>query len=137
MVRFSVNSVCDYCGIKRGDLSTSGFKEHYKSHLGLDFKCDAINCKKSFPTKKRLYSHRKNVHDPNLCCELCKDLFTNKQSLNRHRKNIYLKEVMAYLCETCDKQFTVKANFERHVKSCWNVCPPEESLNMNASQKNI
>ena len=74
MVRFSVNSVCDYCGMKRGELSASGFKEHYKSHLGLEFKCDAINCKKSFPTKKRLYSHRKNVHDPQLCCELCKDV---------------------------------------------------------------
>ena len=68
--------------------SQRSFKEHYKSHLGLEFKCDAINCKKSFPTKKRLYSHRKNVHDPQVCCELCKDLFTNKQSLNRHRKNV-------------------------------------------------
>ena len=38
---------------------------------------------------------------------------------NPTRENFFWsfrQAVMAYLCETCDKQFTVKANFDRHVK---------------------
>ena len=52
MTRFTINSVCEHCVLKRDDFKNAQlFKEHYKNHQGENF--DSKICGKFFATNRK------------------------------------------------------------------------------------
>ncbi|OXA38878.1 PR domain zinc finger protein 5 [Folsomia candida] len=83
--------------------------------------CTCQNCKKSFPSERRLNIHLKRMHPstPRLrtfMCDICpKDFFT-RYDLSLHKKHTH-SALKPFKCTECDKSFKSKLGWKVHISS--------------------
>jgi hypothetical protein len=102
--------------------------------------CKCNVCDKTFPSRFKLYNHRRTEHvAPGVCnvcgmivrsdnlkrhvqlhleapveCKHCGKVFKNSESLRGH---LLIHRGVIFTCEVCGKTFKVKAEYKRHLKS--------------------
>lgn len=123
---------CNIC-----NKTFSGEKElkvHKTIHLGpKPFKCDI--CHIGVSRRSHLRRHKLNVHggiDSNGCDDLIlgdsslsgkldlnheSEASTSRQNILKNIKDEPMEEGMSYSCNICDKTFTLKFSFDRHMKT--------------------
>ena len=83
------------------------------------FKLICYICMKQCDSKYRLKDHM-NIHDSKenpYFCRTCEKGFTSKFSYNRHILENHEDKVEEYNCSKCEAKFTLERNLERHMQA--------------------
>ena len=72
-------------------------------------------CGESFPSKRDLTDHIKNIHPKKYSCKMCVQSFSESWSLELHSKSH--EEIVPFKCGICDQEFYVKWRLKKHVLS--------------------
>ena len=118
--RETVQHCCEFCDKTFGKRYL--LTKHMKVHASLNFECCMPLCGKSFKTKEGLSRHVASRHCPNpkaTVCSACNKSFTQKSSYYRHLKEVHAS-INNYTCPNCDKEFNRRDHQRRHYKSCVN-----------------
>ncbi|EFA02218.1 zinc finger protein 69 homolog B [Tribolium castaneum] len=128
-------SVCSF-----DELNPNNVKETVKGAIAVMKMCKCNVCDKTFPSRFKLYNHKRTEHvAPGVCnvcgmivrsdnlkrhvqlhletpveCKHCGKVFKNSESLRGH---MLIHRGIIYTCEICEKTFKVKAEYKRHLKT--------------------
>ncbi|KAH3836355.1 zinc finger protein 624-like [Dreissena polymorpha] len=118
------NRTCEICG--KVYMFPKTLQAHMKTH-GEDYvkkvyKCDQIDCSRSFTSKYNLDAHQKSEHfgsRETFLCQLCGKKFTTKNTMLQHM-NIHLG-LRPFSCKSCGKSFTHESVLRDHQLSHTNT----------------
>ncbi|XP_058976053.1 zinc finger and BTB domain-containing protein 17 isoform X18 [Musca domestica] len=113
---------CEKCS--KTFSSKASFEHHMVAkHVPREeFKFECPECKKKYPTSKRLSSHL-NVHNPenHAICDQCGKTFQNKHRLKYHIRFDHFNEMrpkkIPEQCSYCDKWYSSKCSLYEHIKN--------------------
>ena len=82
------------------------------------YKCEFLNCDRTFPVLRYLKAHEKNLHTQKRdhACTKCPKKFITKTKLSKHINQIHT-EVGDNHCPECKKNFRDKALLEEHLNA--------------------
>uniref|UniRef100_UPI003B75B51F C2H2-type zinc finger protein n=1 Tax=Candidatus Sororendozoicomonas aggregata TaxID=3073239 RepID=UPI003B75B51F len=113
--------ICKIC--KQVCVSPSVLNRHMVTHSGVkSFQCEL--CYKYFSTKESCKVHKKTIHSDakNFQCPKCTKAFKQNSNLKKH---LIVHGIGDYKCHICEKVFSVKPEFQRHMQRLH----PDESTN--------
>ena len=86
----------------------------------------------AFNTKKQLSSHIHQYHKNNKDCDQCSKSFSTSTNRIAHEATHI---VTCFECQSCDKIYTNKTSYKKHVKNCAGSKTPVESFHCNDCDK--
>ena len=85
----------------------------------------------AFNTKKQLSSHIHQYHKNNKDCDQCSKSFSTSTNRIAHEAT----HSNMFECQSCDKIYTNKTSYKKHVKNCAGSKTPVESFHCNDCDK--
>ena len=120
-VKDSSRLTCDMCGtsLKHRDILLEHIKKHLLRLEGLQFPC--LECGKTFPLKKGLREHKRNVHGPAAHpqkCPKCGRMLKNANSLQLHTRVYHNPKFKRResVCMICGKKFLMELYLNAHLR---------------------
>ncbi|KAL4240680.1 hypothetical protein ACF0H5_001471 [Mactra antiquata] len=101
---------CDQC--KKIFSSEHFLAKHKETVHFKQFICSHNNCRKCFPSKKKLNSHMQSHVDRNFMCNICGRMFNSKSNFLKHL-SIHDTE-RKHECGVCNKTFKTKDVLSKH-----------------------
>lgn len=88
-------------------------KTHYtRAHGNTPTECDI--CHKVYPSKLRMKSHKKEVHEKIHVCMNCPQIFDSSESLQRHIETA--NHAKRYPCKKCNASFDRQYQLNKHIR---------------------
>ena len=88
----------------------------------------------AFNTKKQLSSHIHQYHKNNKDCDQCSKSFSTSTNRIAHEATHI---VTCFECQSCDKIYTNKTSYKKHVKNCAGSKTPVDSFHCNDCDKKL
>lgn len=109
--------LCPLCG---KNVSKRNYSRHMKRHIS-EFKCS--QCSHSFDDQESLDQHHKAKHSDVLLCSYCGKNYNYRSALNEHIRVKHEQSAKMFPCVQCDKKFTRVGHLKDHINTHYDCTP--------------
>ncbi|XP_038221181.1 zinc finger protein 836-like [Zerene cesonia] len=115
MNRHYNNYSCETCG--SGFISLNLLKRHLEVHQVGSYPCSV--CEKVFTSAAKRSIHLRGVHLKQYprTCPMCPERFISNYKKIVHLRFVHHQSVVLHRCDTCGREYNLKSQLERHVRS--------------------